>query len=189
MVRRLVAKASLALKIVNQSSIQGLLLYELLFEFFSGNKTCSYYFVLVTYDLLQYWSLIEQIFLKFLSSLLVTPPLILEKSTNLIMCTQRQINRLHNRRLCVLEFALSLCDNKIQLFAWYEMHELACRVCAHVCSFSTISVSLKIVQPIGNNLEKGLPYLVEILVSFSSYTVSVKGVNKPVWTTKRKCFC
>lgn len=116
-----------------------------------------------------------------------TPPIILEKTTNLIMCTQRQINRLHNSRLCVLEFAPSWCDNKIHF-----LHDMTCTIhwlagfCAHVCPSSVISVSLKIVQPIGNTLEKGLPYLVEILASFSLYSGTV---NKLVWNAKRKCFC
>lgn len=127
---------------------------------------------------------------RFENFSVVTPPLILEKSTNLIMYIQRQINLLYNSRLGVLEFALSLCDNKIQLLAWlwYDMHELVRSLLCSCWSSSVISVSLKIVQPIGNILEKGLPYLVEILASFSFCSVDMKGVNRPVWTAKRKCF-
>ena len=150
---------------------------------FSGNKTCKDHFVLVSYDLPQYWSLIERKVWKFFSFYSAYN---FGKTTNLIMCTQRQINRLHNSRLCVLEFAPSWCDNKIHF-----LHDMTCTnwlacFCAHVCPSSVISVSLKIVQPIGNTLEKGLPYLVEILASFSSY---IGTVNKLVWNAKRKCFC
>ena len=86
-------------------------------QHFSGNKTCRGHFCSRYIRLAAVLIFDRAKGLKISQYLVGTPPLISEKSTDLIMCTQRQINRLYNSRLGVLEFGLSLCDNKIQLLA------------------------------------------------------------------------